>query len=336
MSLADFIARMPKVELHVHLEGSIRPETLLKLANRNGVPLPADTVEGLREWYTFRDFNHFVDIYVAASKCIKSPDDIELIAREFVDGQAVQNILHSEVTYTAETIRRFAGICWPDQLAALQRAREYANSKVLSLEFVIDIVREEPAEVGVRVADWAIDAMGQGVCALGLAGREMGTPAARHTEAFRNARDAGLKITTHAGETSGAESIWECLEVLGADRIGHGVRCFDDENLVGVLAERAVPVEVCPSSNVCLGVVQSLEDHPVRQMLSNGLNVSINSDDPPMFNTTLSEEWNRCVSTFGWSKEQILQIQLQTIQASFADDDRKAQLEAVTRAYFDA
>ena len=132
--------------------------------------MPADTVEGLREWYTFRDLNHFVDIYVSASKCIRTPDDIELIAREFAEGQASQNILHSEVTYTAETIQRYAGVPWPDQLAALQRARDYAHSIGLSLEFVIDIVREESAEIGLQIADWAMDAMGQGVCALGLSG----------------------------------------------------------------------------------------------------------------------------------------------------------------------
>jgi adenosine deaminase len=330
----EFVAQMPKVELHVHLEGSIRPETLLKLAKRNGVALPADTVEGLREWYTFRDFNHFVEIYVAASKCIQSPDDIELIAREFVDGQAAQNILHSEVTYTAETIQRHAGIPWRDQLAALQRARQYAHTIGLSLEFVIDIVREEHADVGLQVADWAIDAMGACVCALGLSGVEKDTPAARHEQAFRNAKDAGLKITTHAGETSGPGSIWDCLLALGADRIGHGIRCLEDATLVQELRNHAIPLEVCPSSNVCLGAAISIEEHPIQNMLAEGLTISVNSDDPPMFNTTLTQEWGKCVEAFGWSKPQMLEIQLQTIQSSFASLERKDEIEAATREYF--
>ena len=335
MSPADFLTRMPKVELHVHLEGSIRPETLLKLAKRNDVPLPADTVEGLRDWYTFRDFNHFVEIYVAASKCIRNPDDIELIAREFVDGQASQNILHSEVTYTAETIERFAGIPWRDQIAALKRAREYARTKGLSMDFVIDIVREEPAEVGLHVAKWAIDAMGEGVCALGLAGREKDIPAARHEQAFRDAKDAGLKISTHAGETAGPESMWDCLLVLGADRIGHGIRCLEDPVLVQELRNHGIPLEVCPSSNVCLGAARSIDEHPIQQMLLEGLTVSVNSDDPPMFNTTLTQEWQKCVESFEWSKAQMMEIQLQTIESSFTTTERKDEIEAITRLYYE-
>src|ERR1044072_5852677 len=201
MSLSEFIAQMPKVELHVHLEGSIRPETLLKLAQKNGVSLPADTVDGLHDWYRFRNFNHFVDIYVAASKCIRTPDDIELIAREFVDGQVAQNVMHSEVTYTAETIERHCGISWSDQLRALRAAETYASSLGASLVWVIDIVREVSAETGLRVADWAIEAG----TALGLSGVEKDTPADRHKEAFRRAKNAGLKIATHAGETGGAQ-----------------------------------------------------------------------------------------------------------------------------------
>jgi adenosine deaminase len=334
MSLAEFISGMPKVELHVHLEGSIRPETLLRLARRNRVALPADTVEGLRDWYTFRDFPHFVQIYVTASKCIRTPEDIELIAREFVDGQVEQNVLHTEVTYTAETILRHCGIPWDEQLAALQSARSYAQSRGVTVDYILDIVREVPAQTGLQIARWALSAQGDGVCALGLTGVEADTSASRHVEAFREAKAGGLRIATHAGESSGPETIRDCLELLGADRIGHGIRCLEDPALVDVLRERQIPLEVCPSSNVCLGFAPSFAEHPINAMIDHGLNVSVNSDDPPMFNTTLSGEWERCVETFGWSKDRMMSIQVQTIEAAFVSESRKSELNAAVGNYF--
>lgn len=334
MSLQDLIARMPKIELHVHLEGSIRPETLLQLARRNGVTLPADTVEGLREWYRFRDFNHFVGIYVTASSCIKTADDLELVAREFVDGQLEQHVMHSEVTYTAETLQRICGIPWSEQWRALQSAREYALAKGMTLEYILDIVREVPQDVGAEVANWAIAGLGQGVCALGLTGVEADTACIRHQESFRRAKDAGLKVSTHAGETSGPQTIWDCLELLDADRIGHGIRCLEDDALVDELLRRRTPIEVCPSSNVFLCLAQSIESHPIQAMLARGLNVSVNSDDPPMFNTSLTQEWQKCVGAFDWTHDQVLEIQLETVQAAFVSGHRRGELEASVREFF--
>src|SRR5476651_1694852 len=155
----EFCLRMPKVELHVHLEGSIRPETVLKLSQRHNIELPANTSEGITEWYQFRDFPHFVQIYVAVSKCLKTPDDIELIAREFLEGQAEQNVLHSEATYSATTIEKHNKIPWPDQLAALQRAIAYGEKELgVSASFILDIVRGDPAERALELAHWVVDA----------------------------------------------------------------------------------------------------------------------------------------------------------------------------------
>src|SRR5262245_13411996 len=161
MSFESFVEAMPKVELHVHLEGSIRPETLLALARRNRVALPADTVEGLRAWYTFTDFPHFVQIYVAISSCLRTPDDIELVAREFLTGQAEQNIRYSEITYTAFTHYAHKSIPFHEQLAALNRARAWAVAELgVTMGLIIDISRDRPADSGLQVADWAIAAMG--------------------------------------------------------------------------------------------------------------------------------------------------------------------------------
>ncbi len=326
MSLAQIIEQMPKVELHVHLEGAIRPETLLKLARRNDMPLPADTVEGLRDWYTFRDFNHFVEIYIAASKCIKTPDDVEMIAREFADGQKAQNIVYTEAHYTAETIQRYCGIPWADQLAALKRARAYAKEIGIQLDFILDVVREVPVETGEQIVDWVIGAYGEGICGLGMSGREFEIPSTKHRAAFQRAKREGIKISTHAGETSGPQTIWDCLVELGADRIGHGVRCLEDDALVDELKSRQTPIEVCPSSNVCLCVARSISDHPIQAMLTRGLNVSVNSDDPPMFNTTLTEELQKCAEAFAWSEAQVVELQLRALDAAFCGEERKAEL----------
>jgi len=338
MVTAEFCRRIPKVELHVHLEGSIRPETLLKLATRHGIELPANTVEGLRDWYSFRDFPHFVEIYVAISKCIRTPDDIELVAREFLEGQAAQNILHSEVTYTASTIEKHNGIPWADQHAALKRAIEYGEKDLgVTMALILDIVRGDPAERGDEVANWAVGAKGDGVCALGLAGIEGLVPAETYASAFKIAHDAGLPVIPHAGETRGPESIREALDMAKPLRIGHGVRALEDRSVLRELVDKQIPIEVCPSSNVCLGVFPSLADHPISRLLDEGVYVTINSDDPPMFNTTLSDELFRCAETFDFNEDILWTLELNAARAStLAPDRKKALVEKLREGFAEA
>lgn len=321
---------MPKVELHVHLEGSIRPETLLKLARRNGVALPADDVEGLRRWYQFTDFKHFIEIYLAISACICTPEDIELIARDFLQGQADQNILYSEVTFTPythfSTNRR---IPFGEQFDALSLAREWAARELgVDCGWVFDVARNvRPTEHALTVAEWAIAGKDRGVVGFGLGGLEAGNPPEWFTEAFQSARDAGLASVPHAGEVAGAESVRGAIESLGADRIGHGVRCLEDPALVEILRKRQIPLEVCPTSNRCLGISPTLAQHPLPLLLEAGLYVTINSDDPPMFNTTLTDEYLRIAETFRFSTETIRQFTLNAVRASRLPDGKRDQIE---------
>src|SRR5262245_23639203 len=335
MSLETYIRAMPKAELHVHLEGAIQPETLLTLARRNNVALPADTVEGLRAWYTFTNFAHFVEIYLAVSACIRSPDDIELIAREFLAGQAAQNIRYSEVTYTAFTHYHFKGLPFRDQLAALNRARAWAERELgVTSGLVIDIPRSISADDGLLVADWAIEGMGDGVIALGLGGPEIGNPPEKFAAAFERARAAGLPSVPHAGETVGPESIWGALRALGAVRIGHGVRCVEDAALVAELRERQIPLEVCPTSNVCLGVATSIAEHPLPRLIEAGLYVTLNSDDPPMFNTSLTDEYLATVRAYGWGADELERLALNAVCAALLPEAERARLEARFTAEF--
>lgn len=338
MTLTDFIRKMPKVELHVHLEGAVRPETLLKLAHKYNIALPANTVEGLQQWYTFRDFPHFVEIYLKISECIRTVDDIELIAREFLAGQAAQNIRYSEVTYTALTHYRQKGIDFEDQLAALNRARAWAQATHgVDMQFIIDIPRNlADDEASMLTAKWAVSGMGRGVVALGLGGAEVGYPPENYTAAFEYARAHGLPSIPHAGETVGAESIWGAIRALGAVRIGHGVRAVEDPALIAYLRETQLPLEVNPSSNVCLGVVPSLEAHMLPQLMAAGVYVTINSDDPPMFNTTLTDEYLRCAAAFNFDRATLQKLVMNAVHVTMLPADARTQMAQAFETAFAA
>lgn len=326
-SLETLIRAMPKVELHVHLEGSIRPETLLDLAARNGVELPARSVDELREWYAFKNFDHFVEVYLAAASCIRSPADVERIASDFLEGQAAQNVLHSEVTYTASTQRMLSGIPLDDQLEAINRARARAErDHGVTMSLTIDYPRHLDPDEFVGVARWAVANMSRGVSALGLGGPEVGFPPELFRRAFDVAREAGLPSVPHAGETVGPESIRGALRELNAVRIGHGVRCLEDADLVAELRERQVPLEVCPTSNVCLGVARSFAEHPLPRLLDAGLYVTLNSDDPPMFGTTLTDEYLKAADAFGFGPGEVHDLVLRAAAATLLPSEERARL----------
>lgn len=332
----EFIEKMPKVELHVHLEGSIRPETLLKLAERNGIELPHNDLAGLREWYKFRDFPHFADIYWTIGRCLKTADDIEMVAREFLVGQHRQNVLHSEVTYTALTQYKQCGLEFEDQLAALNRAREWGEAELgVTMAVVMDIPRDAATvEEGEMVGEWAAAGFGRGIDAIGLGGYEVGFPPEMFASGFEKAAKAGVPRILHAGETEGPASIWGAIGEIGAIRIGHGVRCLEDRALVDALREREITLEVCPSSNICLGVVDSWESHPLPKLIEEGLHVTINSDDPPMFSTTITDEWKGAQRTFALGREVIETLTLNAVDACLLNSSDKSKLLTNVKVQF--
>ena len=334
LAIEQFIRRMPKVELHVHLEGAINPATLLKLARRNNVHLPANSLPALQDWYRFSNFDHFIDVYFAICNCIRTPQDFELITTEFLKSQAEQNIKYSEVIFTPFT--HHTHVPFDEQLAAINHARKQADKKFgVQMVLVPDISRHmRPAEESVQIADWAIDHMQSGIVALGLGGPEIGNPPELFKEAFQRARAAGLASLPHAGETEGPKSIWGALNALSAIRIGHGVRCLEDPDLVRYLRDHQIALDVSPSSNVHLGIVPSLAQHPLPTLLHEGLLVTINSDDPPMFNTTLTDEYLRIVEVFGFDTQDVMQFVMNGIRASLLTPMAKKALENDFRTQF--
>ena len=325
---------MPKVELHVHLEGSIRPATLLRLARRNRVRLPAQDEEGLRDFYRFRDFAHFIAVYEAITGCLRTPDDYRLMAYEFGADCARQNIHYAEVTFTITSNQRETGLDWPLILEGVNEGRAQARAEFgVDWGWVFDICRDYP-ETQDQVLEIALAARDRGVVALGLGGNEAQFPPQLFERTFARAHSAGLPCVPHSGETAGPESIWATLRLLHADRLGHGVRCAEDPALVDYLRQRQVPLEVCPTSNVCLGIYADYAAHPLRRLWDAGLLVTVNSDDPPMFGTDLNREYEVLVDHFGFGADELEQVSLNALQASFLDEAGKVWLEAEFRARF--
>jgi len=325
---------MPKAELHVHLEGSISPGTLLNLATRNNVALPVNSLEELRAWYQFTDFDHFIEVYFAICNCIRTSDDFELITSEFLKHQAEQNIKYSEVIFTPFTHR--VHVTFDEQLAAINRARNKAEKEFgVRMALVPDISRQmRPIEDCHQIASWAIENMANGIIALGLGGPEIENPPELFREVFKHVQAAGLPSLPHAGETEGPQSIWGAINELSAVRIGHGVRCLEDPELVDYLRRKQIPLDVSPSSNVCLGVVPTLAEHPLPKLLGEGLFITINSDDPPMFDTTLTDEYLRIANTFDFNIAHIKQFVINGIRASLLPIESRQLLENEFNAHF--
>jgi aminodeoxyfutalosine deaminase len=334
MSIQEFALRVPKAELHVHLEGAIRPTTLLELAERNRVELPAPDVNGLRDFYRFRDFAHFLDVYVTITQCLRTPEDYALIAYEFGGDCARQNIRYAEVTFTIATNVHLTGLPWRVILEGLNAGRERARNEFgVEWRWVFDISRNHP-ETQDQVLDIILAARDQGVVALGLGGPEAEFPPDLFINAFTRAREAGLPRVPHAGEMSGPESIWTALRQLHANRLGHGVRAVEDPSLVGYLREHQIPLAVCPTSNVRLGVYPDYAAHPLRKLWDDGVFVTVNSDDPPLFGADLNREYQVLVEHFAFGAGALEQVSQNALRACFLPETEKSRLETEFSAEF--
>jgi adenosine deaminase len=338
MTIEEYLHAAPKAELHVHLEGSIQPATLLTLAQRNGVTLPDTTVEGVQRWFTFRDFKHFIEIYFALARCLKTADDYEQITYEFGASMARQHIRYAEVTFSPSMHGLELGIPHDVYFGGLTRGRERARVDFgVEIRWVFDIVRgiedearrQQAAEYTLKVA---LEGKADGVVALGLGGGEIGYPPEQFARWFEQALSEGLHSTPHAGETVGPASVWGALHTLGAERIGHGVRSIEDPELVTYLATRQIPLELCPTSNCCLGVYPGMAAHPLRWLHAAGVPVTINSDDPPLFNTTLTQEVELLSTEFAFDLPTINEILLNGVRYSFLPLEQQRALEAEFRA----
>lgn len=319
----DFLHRMPKVELHVHLEGATSPATIREMAHRNGVTLPVAD-EKLDEFFRFRDFSHFLDAYYTATSTMLTLEDWSLMIDQFMASRASQNIVYSEVFISAS--HHFARHDANDWIKTLGEAIQKGEAKYgISMRLIPDISREVP-ETSRPVLEFVTKAWESGVAlGLGLGGPEKGFPPELFSDIFAEARQAGMHVVAHAGETDGASSVRGAWKGLGAERIGHGLRVLEDANLTREMAAEEVPFEVNPTSNYCIGVVSQDSQHPIRGMVDSGLLVTVNSDDPALFGCSLADEYELLIKQ-GFTLEELWQLNLNAIQASFLEPREKETL----------
>lgn len=306
----------------MHLEGSIRPGTLLQLARRRRVELPADDEEGLRRWFRFRDFEHFVEIYLTCCRCLRDPEDFQLVMDQFLAEQARQNILYSEVHFTIGTHLE-NGVNAVEVAEALFESMQEGESRHgVRSRLIPDIVRDVGPQRADQTLEWALAGRGRGVVALGLSGFES-EPDEPYREHFHVAQQEGLNRVAHAGEHAGPETIRSALEVCKAQRIGHGIRAVDDPELVRELVDHGIPLEVCPTSNIRLGAVAETSSHPFHPLQQAGVVVTVNSDDPPQFETTLNDEYLSLARAFGYSAADLTAFSRNALRHVFLEDGER-------------
>jgi aminodeoxyfutalosine deaminase len=280
----------PKIELHVHLEGAVRPATLLEIARRNGYALPADTVEGLTALYEYRDFPHFIEVWILTTNALQTREDFRQVVVDYAQEAASHGAVYLEAIFSpAERARR--GIGWDDLFAGYcDGAEEARELHGVEVRLTPDVFRGATADEAALVVRHAAKYRERGVVAVGLGGLEADFPPEEYAPAFELARAEGLGSVPHAGEVAGPASIRGALDALGADRIRHGIRAVEDPALVQELREREIVLDVCPISNVRTGAVASLDEHPLRELAAAGVRCTVNTDDPAMFDTDLARE----------------------------------------------
>jgi aminodeoxyfutalosine deaminase len=291
--MADFLLELPKAELHLHLEGSVEPETLHELD-------PASTLEEYRALYSYADFDAFLKAFGAVGKRLRTPADYALATRRLLERLAAQNVRYVEITLAAGVV------LWKAQefTPIFEAVREAARGSPVEVRWILDAVRQFGVEQAMRVAELAAQRTDQGVVAYGIGGSEERGPAEWFTEVFAFAKRAGLRLTAHAGESMGPESVWAALE-LGAERIGHGIASVQDPGLMRHLRESDIPLEICITSNLVTGVVKRLKEHPIRRLYDAGVPIVLNTDDPAMFGCTLTDEYRLAARVFGFTESEL-------------------------------
>lgn len=322
-------APYPKIELHVHLEATVRPERLLELGRRNAVKLPARSVAGLKRFCRFSDFDRFITVWVKTTAVLRRRDDFRRIVVDYAEELAAQGCFYAEPLFSpSEPVLR--GTSWREVFEGYCDGRDEALERHgVELNFTPDITRNFPPEVGEELAVWAVRFRDRGVAGISLGGSEHRFPPAPFARAFALAREGGLKAAPHAGETAGPASIRSALDDLHADRLRHGVRAVEDPGLLAELAGRGVVCDVTPVSNLRTGVVRSLDEHPLPAMLAAGVRCSIGSDDPVLMQTSLTRDSDVAAQMGHAPRAQYEHA----VAGAFCDERTRARLRAVGDAY---
>jgi adenosine deaminase len=315
----ELIARLPKTEVHLHLEGTISPATLWEMARSNNVALPVGSLAELRRMYEFTDFNAFIRLWLLMCSCFRTPEDYERMVDGFLAECGRQNIRYAELHFTPFNHEKFGieGLRALDVVTRRLSASEASGGPVVRL--ITDIAGEAASESGAYTVSLLEQQANPLVVALGLGGPESGFPRSLFKEWFERAREAGYLTVAHAGETGGAEHVKQAVLDLGARRVQHGTRAAEDPAVLRLLAERKVCCDIALTSNECLKVVPSVALHPLRRFLDAGVPVTLSTDDPPFFGTDLGREWRRARDELGLSLRELWELNLNGLRYGLAE-----------------
>jgi aminodeoxyfutalosine deaminase len=319
----------PKIELHVHLEATVRPETLLEIARRNDFELPADTVEGLRDLYRFRDFEHFIEVWILTTNALRTEEDFRQIVVDYAEEAASHGAVYIEGIFSPIE-RTWRGVGWEDifegYCSGAQEAKELHGVEV---RLTPDITRGAEPDDGIELVRRAAPYRDRGIVGIGLGGEEALHPPEKFEEAFRLVREEGFGSVPHAGEVVGPPSIWGAIDALAADRVRHGIRAVEDPELLRELAERQIVLDVTPISNLRTGVVRALDEHPLPELVAAGIPCSVSTDDPEMFDTDLTREYE-AVASLGLHPRQLYEA---GAQGALCDEATRAELARIGADY---
>lgn len=317
------VTELPKVELHLHLEGAAPPDFIRGLAAEK--KLDISKVFDADGGYAYRDFWHFLEVYEAATSVLKTPEDYHRLTLAVLEESAASGVIYTEAFLSPDFCGGRDVSAWREYLAAIREAANIAERRDgIILRGIVTPIRHFGPDKARETALCAAETAGDWLCGFGIGGDEKSGELKDFAYSFDMAREAGLGITAHAGEWRGPESVRDALDALRPSRIGHGVRAIEDPALVDRLAEDGVVLEVCPGSNVFLGVYPTWEKHPIDTLRKRGVAVTVSTDDPPFFHTTMRKEYDRLADTFGWEVEDFRQINLTAARAAFCNEATRA------------
>lgn len=323
--MRDFLQRLPKAELHLHIEGSLEPELMFALAERNGIALPYDSVEAVRAAYEFDDLPAFLDLYYQGMSVLRTAEDFHDLAMDYFRRAHDEGVVHVEMHFDPQA-HLVRGIELDVVMEGLSLAQRHVERELgMSTALIMAFLRDRSAEEAMKVLESAAPYW-EMIDAVGLDSAERGHPPSKFVEVFQRARMLGIPRVAHAGEEGPPEYIREALDLLDVCRIDHGVRCLEDPELVTRLRDEAVVLTVCPLSNVKLKVVERMADHPLPQLIEAGLRLTINSDDPAYFGGGVLDNYQACHQAFDWSRETFVQLAGTAIEAAFMSDTRRLEL----------
>ncbi len=322
--MSDFQS-IPKVELHLHHEGAAPPAFIRGLAQEKSVNL--DGVFAEDGSYAYRDFVHFLSVYEAATQVLQTPEDYQRLTRAVLEESAANGVIYSETFLSPDFCGGRDVGAWREYLHAIREEAEACEREMgITLRGIVTCIRHFGPDKAKETALCAAETAGDWITGFGIAGDEAKGRPRDFAWSFDLAREAGLRLTAHAGEWGGPQSVREAVQDLGVERIGHGVRAIEDLALVDDLAEKGIVLEVCPGSNVVLGVYPRLEAHPIEKLRERGVKVTISTDDPPFFHTTMSREYEALHATFAWNEEDFSALNRVAAEAAFCDEDTRARI----------